>query len=1186
MTAMQGPALLERAWVPPAFALAYFLAAMLGDALSIEPGHFATLWPPSGLYLAVLLSMPRRRGTIVVAAVAANLAFDVGLHGRALPVALGFAAANSAEALAGAAVIGRFFGPPFRLGSVSEVLALTALAALAGPAVGALLGSAVVNTLLGGNFGHTFTLWWGADSIGIISAAPLTMLALHDYGQRRLAPARALELGALFAALAAITYVVVQVLGSVTSYGYLLIPVMLWAALRFGLPGAALAVSVLALFAAWLTALGDAPRSVAQTAADIVGLQLFLATLGLSTYVVAVLVSQLRLARTHLEERVAQRTAELTVSEERLRLAAEVGRMFAFDWDSESGKVTRSAGADRVLHIAQGGERDSGRDYLRRIRREDRQRYHDTIVSLTPQAPEYELRYILRLNDGSDVVLQERGRAYFDAHGKMTKVHGMSADVTAQARLEQALHEQEAEFRQVANSAPAILWITDSRGCVRFVSSGWQDFTGQIEVDALGMGWLEVVHPDDRELVRARYDAAMRQRREVMLSYRLRRADGSYSWVMDRARARYSTTGELLGYVGSTMDVSEQKRIEVELQQSRQRLGLALAAGRMGTFDWDLRDGSVTLDAVQRELIGVTQDVLHIDALLEMVVPEDRPGVDQAIAESLRHGEYAHEFRIRHSDGSVRWLAARGGLRRGAGGAQALMGLSWDATERKEQEAMLRRSEARLRHTVESAQVGIAFGDAGGGIVECNDALLRMLAMRRGQPDGGAHSWHRFFSGQDERLAQAVEAVARGESIGPVELALKRADGTTLEALWSMVPLDHEPGAHVAMLVDLTELKRAEQALREADRRKDEYLAILAHELRNPLAPIRNAANILALAQPSEAQSKWARELIARQVEQLSRLIDDLLDVSRISRGKLVLNKSPTTLAAVIDAAVESCAPLIARHGHRLRVQAPPAAIPLQADLVRLAQVFVNLISNAAKYTPHGGGIDIEVEQGVDEVAVRVRDNGIGIPPDKLPRLFEMFYQVDSSLERAHGGLGIGLTLVQRLVHLHGGQVTASSAGVGCGSVFCVRLPVLHSLPMPTLANAPAPHRRGGARRVLVADDNVDSAESLALLLRMNGDEVFVAYDGQAALDLLQRHAPEVALLDIGMPRLNGYEVARRARASACGRSMLMIALTGWGQAEDVRRSLEAGFDAHMTKPLDLARLQALLAERFAPRPG
>jgi len=596
---------------------------------------------------------------------------------------------------------------------------------------------------------------------------------------------------------------------------------------------------------------------------------------------------------------------------------------------------------------------------------------------------------------------------------------------------------------------------------------------------------------------------------------------------------------------------------------------------------------------------------------------------------------------------------------------------------------------------------------------------LRILGTGARRGGGGALAWRHFFPAQDERLSLAVETVARGEPVGPLEVALVRADGETLEALWSMVPLDHEPGAHVAMLVDLTELKRAqrmaqesarfsariadivpaglyvydtgrrrllycnrhaaqvlgyepaellalsgealaafvhpddaaavqahlsalqsaedgfsrtleyrmrhrergwrwllgrdqvllrdpagsmlqvmgaaaditelkraEHALREADRRKDEYLAILAHELRNPLAPIRNAASILGLAQPSEAQSKWARELIARQVDQLSRLIDDLLDVSRISRGKLVLAREPTTLAAVIESAVESCAPLVARHRHRLRTHLPAQPVALQADPVRLAQVFVNLISNAVKYTPQGGEIDIEVERPAqEEVVVRVRDNGIGIPPDKLPYLFEMFYQVDSSLERSHGGLGIGLTLVERLVHLHGGSVSASSEGIGRGSAFSVRLPVLGANQAPPAAAAVLPVPAPSGRRVVVADDNVDSAESLALLLRMNGDEVFVAFDGQSALDLLQIHKPQVALLDIGMPRLNGYEVARRARALSAGGEILLVALTGWGQAEDVRRSLEAGFDAHMTKPLDLARLHALLAGRGGPKP-
>jgi len=1309
----------DRAWFAVAFGFVYFFAAVLGEALSIEPGHFATLWPPSGLYLAALLSAPGQWRRIVLAAVAANLLFDAGLHGRPLTIGLGFALANTCEALAGAAVIGRFFKPPFRLESVRAVLALTALAALAGPAVGAAVGAAVVVAAFNGDFSSSFALWWAADSIGIVIAAPLTMLTLHDYGQRRLDAWRYAELCALFATLFAATIGIVHFLGSVTSFGFLLIPVMLWAALRFGLPGSAVVVSVLALLAAYLTARSNDSAVAAEAASHIVSLQLFLATIALSTYLVAVLVSQLRAARAQLEQRVAQRTSELAVSEERLRLAVETGRMFAFDWDAVSGEVKRSAGADRVLQMSGGSERDSGVAYLRRIQRQDRQRYQDIILGLSHDKPEYELRYTLRRDDGSDLVLQERGRAYFDARGRMTRVLGISADVTAHARVEQALHEQEAEFRQIANSAPAILWITDERGAVRFVSSSWQDFTGQIEADALGMGWLDVVHPEDRDAVRARYDADLRQRREIMASYRLRRADGSYSWVLDRARARHSAAGDLIGYVGSTMDVSEQKRIEVELQQSKQRLGLALAAGHMGTFDWDLRSGDLTVDAVQAELIGSDPATRSIEGVLERVLPEDRPGVQHAFAQALERGDYQHEFRVQLGDAGVRWLAGRGGLRRDESGiAQALVGVTWDVTVRKEQEAQLRRSEERLRNTVESAQIGIAYGDSTGAILDCNDSLLRMLASPQpGRTDAPALAWNQFFPAQDERLLQAVEAVARGESVGPMEVALRRLDGSPIEALWSMVPLGHEPGAHVAMLVDLrelksaqrqaqesarfsarisdivpallyvydtqrhsalycnrhaaqvvgyspeemlgmggeflsrmlhpddldrflahvealegaaegesrnleyrmrhrdgswrwilgresvllrdqegrvvqvmgaaadvSELKRAEHALREADRRKDEYLAILAHELRNPLAPIRNAANILGLPQPSEAQSKWARELIARQVDQLARLIDDLLDVSRISRGKLVLRKEPTTLAAVLECAGESCAPLIARHRHTMRTHLPQVPVPLIADVVRLAQVFVNLLSNAAKYTPNGGEIDVTAQcedEGV--VVVRVRDNGIGIPPEKLPHLFEMFYQVDSSLERAHGGLGIGLTLVERLLHLHGGTVSASSGGIGRGSEFSVRLPIMGSFAPQALPTLAQPRAAPTGRRVVVADDNADSAESLALLLSMNGDEVFVAYDGQAALELIAEHAPDVALLDIGMPRLNGYDVARRARTLPAAKATLLIALTGWGQAEDVRRSLDAGFDVHLTKPLDFARLAALLEERTRP---
>ncbi len=321
--------------------------------------------------------------------------------------------------------------------------------------------------------------------------------------------------------------------------------------------------------------------------------------------------------------------------------------------------------------------------------------------------------------------------------------------------------------------------------------------------------------------------------------------------------------------------------------------------------------------------------------------------------------------------------------------------------------------------------------------------------------------------------------------------------------------------------------------LTEADRRKDEFLATLAHELRNPLAPIRNAVQVLRLKGPDEPDLRWGRDVIDRQVEHLTRLIDDLLDISRITRNKLELRKQRIELAEVITGAVESSRPAIEQCGHELTVTLPPQPVYLNGDLVRLAQVFLNLLNNAAKYTERGGRIWLTAERQGSEVVVRVKDTGMGIPAEKLPRLFEMFFQVDRTLERSQGGLGIGLSLVRRLVELHGGRVEARSDGVGKGSEFIVRLPVLvdeadgdagAAGPMATA------RRRPPARRILVVDDNRDSADSLAMLLRLTGNEVHTAYDGVDGVEAAERLRPDVVLLDIGMPKLNGYDACRRIR--------------------------------------------------------
>ncbi len=383
-------------------------------------------------------------------------------------------------------------------------------------------------------------------------------------------------------------------------------------------------------------------------------------------------------------------------------------------------------------------------------------------------------------------------------------------------------------------------------------------------------------------------------------------------------------------------------------------------------------------------------------------------------------------------------------------------------------------------------------------------------------------------------------------------------------------------GANQAAVV--VQHRRAEEELQQSDQRKTEFLALLSHELRNPLAPLRNALEIMRQAGGNSTVMEKACGMMERQVQQMGRLVDDLLDVSRITRDKLELRKEPIELAAAVQSVVEASGPLIQSSGHTLAVSLPPEPILLHADPTRLAQVLSNLLNNAIKYTEPGGRIWITVERHGGEAVLSIRDTGIGIPADMLPRVFDMFAQVDHSLERTHGGLGIGLTLVRRLVELHGGTVEAASAGPGKGSELTVRLPISQTEP-------PAPRGAAGAEeanaapsrhRILVVDDDEDTADSLSLLLTLSGNEVRSAHDGARAVEVAAAFRPAVILLDVGLPKLNGYEAARLIREQL-GKDVVLIAVTGWGHEEDKRQAKEAGFDFHLVKPLDPTALQDLL---------
>jgi PAS domain S-box-containing protein len=434
-----------------------------------------------------------------------------------------------------------------------------------------------------------------------------------------------------------------------------------------------------------------------------------------------------------------------------------------------------------------------------------------------------------------------------------------------------------------------------------------------------------------------------------------------------------------------------------------------------------------------------------------------------------------------------------------------------------------------------------------------------------------------------EEETMILGRLQRGERIDHFQTLRVTKDGRPVDISLTISPIRNETGQLVGaskVARDITLQKSAQRELEEADVRKNEFLALLAHELRNPLGPIRHAATILRARSPSPEDLRWATNIIDRQTLHMTRLVDDLLDVSRITRGTIELRRERVDLANILKAAVEASSALIERARHQLRVSAPAGPLYVEGDPIRLVQIVTNLLDNAAKYTDPGGQIWLSAEQEGEDAVIRVKDSGIGIPAELLPRIFEMFTQSGMALERAQGGLGVGLSLVERLVKLHGGTVSAYSGGVGQGSQFMIRLPAVqtqrHHAPEhePDASSTKAIHCR-----VLVVDDNEDSVDSLAMLLRMLGHEVATANDGASALPVAEQFRPDVAILDIGLPKVNGYELAKQIRENSWARDIVLVALTGWGQEQHRRRSADAGFNHHLTKPVELEVLQQILAD-------
>jgi PAS domain S-box-containing protein len=497
----------------------------------------------------------------------------------------------------------------------------------------------------------------------------------------------------------------------------------------------------------------------------------------------------------------------------------------------------------------------------------------------------------------------------------------------------------------------------------------------------------------------------------------------------------------------------------------------------------------------------------------------------------------------------------------------------------------------RLRTTLASIGDGVITTDAVARVAYLNGVAEALTGWTQAEAVG--RPLEEVFSIVDEHSGRSVESpAARALRDGAItglanHTVLLSKDDRSIPIDDSAAPIRDRIGRIVGCVLifrDVTEKRRADHQLAEsraslqaADRRKDEFLAMLAHELRNPLAPMRNSLEIMRLARDDKLVADQALATMERQIDQMVHLVDDLLDVARISRGKIELRRERVELRGVVEQAVELCRPLAERLKHDVRVSLPAESLYLQAEAVRLSQVLSNLLHNACKYTEPGGRIDLVAERDGAELVVAVKDTGVGIPAEMLPRVFEMFTQVDQTLERAQGGLGIGLTLAKELVEMHGGTIEARSEGPGCGTEMIVRLPLVADQPGGAERTSSPDGQVSRAWRILVVDDNKDSADSLSMLLKLRGHTVSTVHDGPEAIEEAERFRPELVLLDIGLPRMNGLEVCRRIREQAWGKTMIVVALTGWGQEEDRARTKEAGFDHHLVKPVQIGELTGMI---------
>ena len=826
-----------------------------------------------------------------------------------------------------------------------------------------------------------------------------------------------------------------------------------------------------------------------------------------------------------------------------------------------------------------------------------------------------------------------------------------------------ALPNLEQRIRILAESLPAIVFVTDNQGRNIYINGRFQSFTGLEAESLLGDRWLQVLHPDDRARAASIWTGAIASGEPYEAEYRFRRHDGVYRWFLCRALPAHDEAGSITDWYGTGTDIDDAKRAtqvlseEAHTLEALNRVGRAVSAeldveravqkvtdtatdllgAAFGAFFYNVRneDGEAyrlyTLSGASREAFAhfsmprnttvfgptfrgesvVRSDDITLDPRYGHNAPHH--GMPQghltvrsylAVPVMSRLGEVLGGLLFGHpspgvfNDRTERLavsIAAHAAI--AIDNARLYEAAQRQIAERTRIEAALRESERRLNAVLDNATVAVFLMDCDRHCVYMNAAAERLTGytfeetkgrtlhevIHHSRPDGSV------YPAEDCSIHQYIfeNAQRQGEEI------FVHRDGTFYPVAFTASPISDEHARVIGTIVEVRDVRgerEAAEQLREADRRKDEFLAILAHELRNPLAPLRNGLEILRPMAAGNPAMGRITDMMGRQISHLVRLVDDLLDLNRITRGRLELRREPVMLREAVNVAVEASRALIEARGHELIVRSLDEQLAVDGDVHRLAQVISNLLSNSAKYTPDGGRVILTLERAGDDALISVTDTGIGIPTESLADIFEMFSQVHSGRDRSDGGLGIGLALVQSLVQMHGGTVSAYSDGIGTGSKFTIRLPALvrldrrESAPRGVVAS---PKVVGIVRRrVLVADDNADAASSLTLWLQQEGHEVRTAKDGHQAVVLAELFRPEVILMDLGMPRLDGLEASRKIRSQPWGKTIRIIALTGWGREQDRMRTQHAGIDLHWVKPVDPHALASILAVEPARSSG